>query len=425
MDTESLLLALQLQQQDMQLWGQSRKGKQREGEITDADLAFESCRHELDAMTAQISDHILALSIARAVESDGQVIREAQLAEEQAARDHEFALMLSNDPSAGLRPATVDINEDELTDVTEDDMIDILRSLNLGDFPYSMSGQPESSSWALSRNESQTAECIACNDQFPPLALFRTSCSHEYCRACLVGLVRSSLQDESLFPPKCCGQTIPIKQGRWFSPQLIGQFQAKKLELDTSNRVYCSEPFCSTFIPPVFIAGETATCPKCDRKTCIHCNGPRHTGVCPNDTASRQVLQLADQNGWQQCYSCHRVVELETGCYHMTCHCRAEFCYLCGGRWKSCTCPQWEEARLIRRANVVVDRDDNAGRMNAALRQARVEEERVNLMENHECTHANWEVRAGNHQCVVALTGSKGLPLATSVYQPLSYLDQY
>ncbi|UZP38367.1 hypothetical protein NXS19_006183 [Fusarium pseudograminearum] len=162
MDTESLLLALQLQQQDMQLWGQSRKGKQREGEITDADLAFESCRHELDAMTAQISDHILALSIARAVESDGQVIREAQLAEEQAARDHEFALMLSNDPSAGLRPATVDINEDELTDVAEDDMIDILRSLNLGDFPYSMSGQPESSSWASSRNESQTAECIAC-----------------------------------------------------------------------------------------------------------------------------------------------------------------------------------------------------------------------------------------------------------------------
>ncbi|CZS81087.1 unnamed protein product [Fusarium graminearum] len=302
-------------------------------------------------------------------------------------------------------------------DATDEVLIYILRSLNHGDLPDSMSGQTESSIWASSRNESQTTECIACNNQFPPLALFKPSCSHEYCRACLVGLVRSSLQDESLFPPKCCGQTIPIKQGRWFSPQLVGQFQAKKLEFDTPNRTYCSEPSCSTFIPPVFIAGEIAICPRCNRRTCIHCKGSHHTGVCPSDTASQQFLQLAVQNGWQQCYSCHRVVELDTGCYHMSmffyifgyvfalliyikaCHCRAEFCYLCGKRWKLCSCPQWDEDRLIRQANAVVDRDDNVDRMDAAMRQAHVEEGRVNLMENHECPHRVWGLRAGDHQC--------------------------
>ncbi|WKT54450.1 hypothetical protein QSH57_005034 [Fusarium oxysporum f. sp. vasinfectum] len=381
MDSSSFILALQLQQQDLDLWEQSRKGKQREGELTDVDLAFEACRHELEAMTAQISDHILALSIARAVDSDAQAIRKAQLAEEEAARDHAYALMLSDDPSAAPRPVTVEIKEEEPMDDAEDGLIDILRSLNLGGLPDSMSSQPESSSWASSRKESQTRECIACNDQFPPLALFRSPCSHEYCRACLVGLVRSSFQDESLFPPKCCRQTIPVEQGRWFSPQLVGQFRAKNLEFGTPNRTYCSEPSCSTFIPPVFI------------------DGPHHIGVCPSDTASQQVLQLADQNGWQQCYSCYRVVELETGCYHMTCHCRAQFCYLCGDRWKTCSCPQWEEDRLIRRANVVVDRDDNADRMDAAVRQARVEEERANLMENHECTHETWELRDGDRQC--------------------------
>ncbi|EWY79541.1 hypothetical protein FOYG_17289 [Fusarium oxysporum NRRL 32931] len=399
MDSSSFILALQLQQQDLDLWEQSRKGKQREGELTDVDLAFEACRHELEAMTAQISDHILALSIARAVDSDAQAIRKAQLAEEEAARDHTYALMLSDDPSAAPRPVTVEIKEEEPMDDAEDGLIDILRSLNLGGLLDSMSSQPESSSWASSRKESQTRECIACNDQFPPLALFRSPCSHEYCRACLVGLVRSSFQDESLFPPKCCRQTIPVEQGRWFSPQLVGQFRAKNLEFGTPNRTYCSEPSCSTFIPPVFIDGDTATCPRCVRRTCIHCNGPHHIGVCPSDTASQQVLQLADQNGWQQCYSCYRVVELETGCYHMTCHCRAQFCYLCGDRWKTCSCPQWEEARLIRRANVVVDRDDNADRMDAAVRQARVEEERANLMENHECTHETWELRDGDRQC--------------------------
>ncbi|KAM0227083.1 hypothetical protein ACHAP5_012254, partial [Fusarium lateritium] len=253
MDSSSFLLALQLQQQDLELWEQSTKGKQREGEVTDVDLAFEACRHELEAMTAQISDHILALSIARAVETDADVIREAQLAEEQSARDHHYALTLLDDPSVEARPAAVETEGEEPLDGVDDDLMDTLRSLNLGGSRDPMSGQPESSIWASLRQTSQTRECIACNDQFPPLALSRSPCSHEYCRACLVGLVRSSLQDESLFPPKCCGQTIPIKQGRWFSPQLVGQFQAKKLELEAPNRTYCSESFCSTFIPPVFI----------------------------------------------------------------------------------------------------------------------------------------------------------------------------
>jgi hypothetical protein len=133
-----------------------------------------------------------------------------------------------------------------------------------------------------------------------------------------VDLARLSLQDESLFPPKCCRQTIHVEQGRWFSPQLGGQFRAKILEFNTPNRTYCSEPSCSTFIPPVFIDGDMATCPRCFRRTCIHCKGLHHIGVCPSDTASQQVLQLADQNVWQQCYSCYRVVELKTGCNHMS-----------------------------------------------------------------------------------------------------------
>jgi hypothetical protein len=146
MDSSSFILALQLQQQDLDLLQQSSKGKQREGELTDVDLALEACRHELEAMTTQISDHILALSIARAVESDAQVIKQAQLVEDEAARDHAYALMLSGDPSAAPGPVTVEIKEEDSMDDAEDVLIDILRSLNLDGSPDSMSGQPESSS---------------------------------------------------------------------------------------------------------------------------------------------------------------------------------------------------------------------------------------------------------------------------------------
>ncbi|KAF5574296.1 IBR finger domain-containing protein [Fusarium pseudocircinatum] len=317
MDTSSLMLALELQQQDLNLWEQSRKGKQREGHLTDSDLALEACRHELELMTAQISDQALALSIARAVESDGQLIREAQLAEEQAVNDREYAVRLFRDPSLATRSDAEKGKKLPKVDEEDDDLIDILRSMNLGGFDYSMSGQPDTSSWAASRKAPQMKECIACNERFPPLALSRSPCSHEYCRECIVGLVRSSLSDETLFPPRCCGQNIPVARGRWFSAELVGQFQAKKLEFDTPNRTYCSEPSCSTFVPPQFIAGETATCPRCSRRTCVHCKGPYHRGVCPSDTASQQILELAAENGWQRCYACHRVVELEIGCNHM------------------------------------------------------------------------------------------------------------
>ncbi|KAF9773070.1 hypothetical protein IL306_009166 [Fusarium sp. DS 682] len=186
MDTSSLMLALLLQQQDLNLWERrSKKGKQREGELTDSDVAFEAYRHELEVMAAQISDQALALSIARAVETDGQVIREAQLAEEQAARDREYAIRLSRDPSSTTRPAAVKEKKAQGVDELDDDLIDILKSINLGNFDDSMSGQPESSSWASSRKPSQTRECIACNDRFPPLALSKSPCSHDYCRECL------------------------------------------------------------------------------------------------------------------------------------------------------------------------------------------------------------------------------------------------
>ncbi|RSL65567.1 hypothetical protein CEP53_003621 [Fusarium sp. AF-6] len=108
---------------------------------------------------------------------------------------------------------------------------------------------------------------------------------------------------------------------------------------------------------------------------------------------------MATQNGWQQCKVCKRVVELEQGCNHITCKCKAEFCYVCGERWKTCACPHWQEERLYNRANAIVDRANDAAVINEAARQRRVEQERLNLIENHECTHERWRGRPGPREC--------------------------
>ena len=56
------------------------------------------------------------------------------------------------------------------------------------------------------------------------------------------------------------------------------------------------------------------------------------------------------------------MIELNIGCFHMTCRCRTEFCYLCRARWKTCPCRQWDEERLLAAAEQRVDAQLGADR---------------------------------------------------------------
>ena len=157
MDNESLMLALLLQQQDLNLCERSSKGKQRAGELTDSDLAIEICRHEIQSMVTQVSDRVLAKSIARAVDTDARVIREAQLAEDQAVRDRKFAISLSSKPNARAGPVTSKgKKQEEFVHEVEDDLIDILESMNLANDQGLE--QAESSGWAASRKPPPTRQ---------------------------------------------------------------------------------------------------------------------------------------------------------------------------------------------------------------------------------------------------------------------------
>lgn len=77
--------------------------------------------------------------------------------------------------------------------------------------------------------------------------------------------------------------------------------------------------------------------------------------TCSEDPSAEQVITLGRAEGWARCPGCAQMIELNMGCYHMTCRCRTEFCYLCRARWKTCTCPQWDEHRLLAVAERRVD----------------------------------------------------------------------
>ena len=68
------------------------------------------------------------------------------------------------------------------------------------------------------------------------------------------------------------------------------------------------------------------------------------------------------------------------------CKCGAQFCYLCGLEWKTCSCDRWSEQNLVVRAEEVVDREA-VHPLPRQERQRRVVQMREELRENHECEH--------------------------------------
>ncbi|KAL7960297.1 hypothetical protein V8C34DRAFT_321520 [Trichoderma compactum] len=387
-DQETLNLIIELQLQD---------AKHRQVEQSDAELALQLYCSELEPPATTYSDHAMSRSIAHAALSDGDFIRNHLEEEQQAVRDREYAI--NGQPSAIVPDITTPDT------VIEDGMLKKLAALynSVYDDRYSVVGEPSSRQTTRagkSSSATMNGRCVACMADVPFFETLQCPCSHEYCRVCIAKLFKAAMSDESLFPPRCCGQSIPLGVNQIFLPaELVREYRAKELEYSTPNRTYCYWPSCSTFIPQQSIQGDTAVCIKCRKKTSTICKGKSHKDHCPEDTATLDLLRIASENGWQRCYSCRTLVDLSTGCNHITCRCGAQFCYVCGMKWKTCSCDQWDENRLVDRANVVVDRDADGRQLEREQRDVLVEQARNNLVENHQCAHRNWRSRRGPVRC--------------------------
>ncbi|OAX38150.1 hypothetical protein K503DRAFT_183938 [Rhizopogon vinicolor AM-OR11-026] len=214
---------------------------------------------------------------------------------------------------------------------------------------------------ARARPRATGHDCVICQDPiFKPEV--RAPCGHFYDISCITDLFQAAARDESLYPPRCCRQIIPLPRVQPHLTQaLLTEFELKGREFGTLKRVYCASPSCSRFLGPLYegFFAKIFTCPSptCITTTCGKCRA-RYEGrghQCAADAETEQVLSLSRASGWSRCPGCAQMIELDTGCFHMTCRCRTEFCYLCRARWKSCRCPQWDENRLVAAAEQRVD----------------------------------------------------------------------
>ncbi|GAP89465.1 putative IBR finger domain protein [Rosellinia necatrix] len=431
---EDIALIIQLLKQDGEdiVSATIGKGKQPEGTMTDTQAAFNLFMRELQDAETFFADRRMTRSIQSAIQIDGDTIVQSQNEEAVAEHDRNLSVSLSNDESEPPVPQSASLpsaHDDELMEKMACIYITGIDDTESDDDTIAAS-QPEGSAWAASRQVGKTRQrrsCEACGEPKHFAALSRAPCQHEYCRQCLSRLFQDAMVDESLFPPRCCKQPIPLDKSQLFlDANVARQFRQKAVELATPNRTYCHNTDCAAFIPPANCRHTTATCGECRGQTCTACKGAWHAGDCPNDEQLQQVIRLAREQGWQRCQNCWGMVELNTGCNHMTCRCGFQFCYVCGTRWKACGCDHWAEHRLYERA-AQIDARDQAGAeaippgLDLMIREERpreieelpreTEEQRdlnwqrrirliaEDLRENHECVHEHWSSRSGRQRC--------------------------
>lgn len=89
--------------------------------------------------------------------------------------------------------------------------------------------------------------CVICNEGFIYSEAFRVPCQHYYCHSCLCELVRLRLRDQTLFPPRCCSQPIPISKPRHadhissiIGAETLSIFKEAEVEHETVDKTYCS-----------------------------------------------------------------------------------------------------------------------------------------------------------------------------------------
>ncbi len=129
---------------------------------------------------------------------------------------------------------------------------------------------------------------------------------------------------------RCCNEPVPVEilaDSPTLHPEFVDRYLLMILEQSTPNPVYCSQPNCALFIPPIMARGpDEMACPACNTSTCRHCKGLAHSNQdCPLDENIQRLNELAGRMRWRNCTRCNALIERTGGCSTMTCRCGNRF----------------------------------------------------------------------------------------------------
>ena len=207
--TAALTIQFQIQDSAELFEGFSGKGKSRDGQSSDSQIAARLYKEDLERNASIVADRQMTISIAIACHTNGQLLTASLLQEQSAASDREAACKLAGvpipEPVAPWTGSSEFLDGEVMAELAalfvskpfEDDLISEGNTPIFHINEESWNGEEaESSSWAASRQPPKALkrQCTACQDAFIYCELARTSCKHEYCQDCIRGLFQAHSQ---------------------------------------------------------------------------------------------------------------------------------------------------------------------------------------------------------------------------------------
>lgn len=204
-------------------------------------------------------------------------------------------------------------------------------------------------------HELQRRECPLCLNRLPLRRFYQLSCGHQFCVNCLRDFLNTVIRLRSTDPLRCSnpGCRRPISE---HDVRAIASGEQLNSYNDVATQEWINRQPGVRHCPTLncrfsFINEENRVeqiqCPQCRVWYCASCLVEHHPSVrCREAQAPRResAQSLQASREWvrqhtKQCPSCHRNIEKNEGCIHMTCSgCRHEFCWECLRPWAGRTC---------------------------------------------------------------------------------------
>ncbi|KAH7361234.1 hypothetical protein BKA66DRAFT_444801 [Pyrenochaeta sp. MPI-SDFR-AT-0127] len=205
--------------------------------------------------------------------------------------------------------------------------------------------------------------CVICGgDESEDELLLEAPCGrHWVCPDDVASYFERATTNESLFPPKCCGQMFLLHEYEDYIPfETAWAYQVKEqgeYAILAKFRIYCANRPCARFLHPTSHVEDPNTkityaiCESddCGKVTCVKCKTLLDHGTknhtCQQTEDDAKFKLTATKKGYQECFVCGATVELAEACNHITCECGHDFCYICGKDWDGLHgCPHYGPA---------------------------------------------------------------------------------
>lgn len=176
--------------------------------------------------------------------------------------------------------------------------------------------------------------CEICYETKPIQSYCTLSCSHQFCKECLMQFFHSISESKEFYKAICPSDSCSNRDLDDLAKQVLSETEFEIYNKDkyfyilTINPLtrWCPSPDCKGFT--LYEDEKVLNCNTCDTQYCADCvqtYEPGHKCI-----KSTDFYEYMKKIGARACPGCKNLVEKFSGCSNMTCRCGTSFCMACG-----------------------------------------------------------------------------------------------